>query len=404
MKKSSMGVILFLGVIVFIYLFFFRLSDQEKIDNYALENNFVELVDLYSKLEVQEEKDYLIMKTEESYKNYVLSNYEKANFDSVESFISKEIELLSLLKKIPFTEDNFISKSYSILENCNDLKDEYDSLDSLKKGKIENMSDVNFYELYIIYRVKSSNHMEVAGKSISKEYTDCYYAEFLEYNQYLRSYQPDGINGFIIESTSALPQGGVQGHFIKNGTYDVIENGGFEATYDKLECIYNSDMDQYYAWEAAQIKKENLYEIINSKLMNWIKIAKNEKDIQNSQIIDIKKYVGSWYVTETGEPVFSDDGYVEKSGTSIEILETIPNKYEISVTSLFDSGEMPGTEYLELDVQGDTATASYNEDGWGNRGTIKLNFVKDSMYITISSTGGGDFNLSMDNMHCTKIK
>ncbi len=400
--------IVFLVLMGFVlYLFFLNSSIEKKIDKYSEEKKFIELVELYSKIDSIQDKAYLLTKTEESYKKYISLNYENSNFDNLESITSKEIEVISMLRELPFKDDSFIFESYDFIERCNNLNTEYNSLNSIEKGKLENLDNLERYEIYIMSRIRNSDHMEIAGKSISEKYTDYYYGELMEYNVFLGEYQPDGINGFIIESKESISRGELDGYFINNGTYSVIHDDGFEATYNKLDYIRQEDINKYLRWENAQFEKESIQRIINSELINWIKLAKNESvsdDFDEKTKDNIKNYVGAWYVTEYGKSEFSDDGYVIQGGTDVEILEISSGRYEICVTSLFSSGAMPSTGYIGIDVKGDVATASYTEDGWGNKGTIKLSFVDEDMYITVDSVGNGEFGIAMDNMHCTKIE
>lgn len=64
--------IVFLVLMGFVlYLFFLNSSIEKKIDKYSEEKKFIELVELYSKIDSIQDKAYLLTKTEESYKKYI---------------------------------------------------------------------------------------------------------------------------------------------------------------------------------------------------------------------------------------------------------------------------------------------------------------------------------------------
>lgn len=122
----------------------------------------------------------------------------------------------------------------------------------------------------------------------------------------------------------------------------------------------------------------------------------------------IDNYLGEWYITDYGMPEIGENGETISSGTTLSIYKD-GNQYKLDMMALYHSTAFVGVDGLVLNVNGNLATTSYEEDGWNNCGDITLEFANGELYVTATAIQMSDpyygdaYNLAADHMHCTRV-
>ena len=122
----------------------------------------------------------------------------------------------------------------------------------------------------------------------------------------------------------------------------------------------------------------------------------------------IDNYLGEWYITDYGMPEIGENGETISSGTTLSIYKE-GNQYKLDMAALYHSTAFVGVDGLVLNVSGNLATTSYEEDGWNNCGDITLEFTNGELYVTATAIQMSDpyygdaYNLAADHMHCTRV-
>ncbi|QHI73080.1 hypothetical protein [Aminipila terrae] len=192
-------------------------------------------------------------------KIYMMDQCEKKIIDEIkknkESLLNKDYDyaqnslsyVLKILSDFDYEEDSRMGK---LCKNALEFRATYKKLEDTNYFKLQ---DALVQSIYISDRIKSQDE---------KSYLDEYYSTSYDYNEF-GIYSTEDWEG-VIESSEPLKKGAMEEVYLKkNGQTSVIDDSGFESTYNKYEIIPEEEVNTYLS-SSQEIEK------LTSELDNYM--------------------------------------------------------------------------------------------------------------------------------------
>lgn len=260
---------------------------SEKLSKYLNKNKVNKAKKLLSNLPKKEQSLYLSI-----IEKYFVNTIQKKELSwNDEEARSVAVSYNEIINDEASTMNNYLT----LLENYNNLKSILNKYPKYN-GKITDFNNIVSTTVYVSSRVKSSSHIEVAGYSLTDEYTDAYYVTGYTYLFGEPIPEPDYLEAIVI-SDEPLSKGLSNLTLEKIGPYKTVSDDGFEKTLDSYRTVSQQEIDDYNASKDNILKRKLLSSFMDDIETNMTSALSGNETTDLPNINNTKSnfnYSGNW--------------------------------------------------------------------------------------------------------------
>lgn len=183
---------------------------------------------------------YLIQKCQEDYQsllNRYRSKLKAKDYSSLRAF-RDAIQYL----RLGFPELQQIEK---VSQKAAEILERQETSNKLYSGSIKSESSLIYLDVYVDYRIKNSNFVQIAGYAVTDQYLDEYKISSYEYGYF--GAQPSSDWEAILGSGDSIQEGVLQSWAISTTTKSYISGNGFKKSYMVYRLVSDQEVDAFYA-------------------------------------------------------------------------------------------------------------------------------------------------------------
>ncbi|MBE6034576.1 MAG: hypothetical protein E7222_07720 [Clostridiales bacterium] len=344
-------------------------------------------------------------------KKYMMNQCEKKIIDEIkkskELLLNKDYDyaqntlsyVLKILSDFDYEKDSRMGK---LCKNALGFRATYKELENTNYFKLQ---DALVQSIYISDRIKAQDE---------KSYLDEYYSTSYDYNEF-GIYPTEDWEG-VIESSEPLKKGAMEEVYLKkNGQTSVIDDSGFESTYNKYEIIPEEEVNTYLS-SSQEIEK--LTSELDSYMSKFLLISEvitipydtntsnkakenefinsnNTKEANNTDYGEEESYIQGW----DDDIKRIEDNMGDKTFVVSDVIMSDP----YSAGSISTSNELSFELLVYSNLDGDSLYFVSSLNGEDVFFVKSFTYAGTNIYVTLEDFNGIESNLTFDTetQECT---